>query len=303
MNSFRYPPQGPRQDNPYLGGKRRPRAYPESQIRSLQNSSPDRNKKAQSYTPHNASKTTDPELGNQMPGLSELQPFCNIPQPAPMLTEFQSDRMGGKFSLTPGLRIAAQQRFAVSREVLPTVFKSAWATETTPQRGTAAPNSSDDQALVEAMQGLKIFGGLRPAPQPHQPQLPVVRDKANDPKTLRTAPTDTEAAKSAGSQSGPASTNAVRQQRKSTQDTLDQPKHTYGDALVDPVIETISNSDSETEPRSEESFKDISFDSPEPSSPALSVESSSSDDDFEVVDMSKYQTQRNGRPLIRKRWV
>jgi hypothetical protein len=68
---------------------------------------------------------------------------------------------------------------------------------------------------------------------------------------------------------------------------------------VTPRIEQELGTDS-----NEDSFEDITLGGQTPDSSSPSVQSSSlDDDDFQVVDTSNYQTQRNGRPGIWERWV
>ncbi|KAL5458665.1 hypothetical protein PMIN07_006085 [Paraphaeosphaeria minitans] len=182
-----------RHTNPFRSGRRKSRTYPELRIDNLPQPPQNKYQQAMSYIDGVVRKTTDTGAMKQIPGLWPTQGSSKMFSPSPILQGLQSHRKGGSFSLKPGQRSTEHRKVMPPREPVQ-VKMSARATEHSLCKEDNMSRSSSDQELVEAMQGLKLFGALRPgSDQSSVPSCDGAEKKAYDAELLDLARVDAEA--------------------------------------------------------------------------------------------------------------
>jgi hypothetical protein len=221
-------PRAMRQSNLLRGGKKKLRAYPELQIEGLPKPPQNRYQQSVSYVDGVVQTMTDtlailPDgfgAAQHLPTfLRESRPSSqNLAPPSPILQELQSNRGSSYFSIKSGLRATDHQKARLDSQTAhaaqttqpdkqhPQELERSTLSSEQPakqyfQGKESISTSFDEQTLVEAMQGLKIFGRLRPASeQSRVPPLDVVDDRAdntNFPSGVRIATGATQATSTA----------------------------------------------------------------------------------------------------------
>lgn len=180
----------------------------------------------------------DTGAGQQILKLSPKQGPAKMPPPSPILQELQSNREGGYFPLKPGLRGIIPPHETVA------VMQSTWTTEQNSHSKKSISQSSSEQDLIEAMQGLKLFGGMRPASdEPQVPPLDVAKLQADDPVVTKPTRINTEVAREAlseGARHDIASQRSLHRDHKGMHNT-ETPDKAVKNAAV--ITENVSHAD------------------------------------------------------------
>ncbi|KAK7185427.1 hypothetical protein DPSP01_001954 [Paraphaeosphaeria sporulosa] len=190
-------PRAMRQSNPFRGGRRKLRACPELQIGNPPEPPQIKYQQAMAYIDGVVRKTTGTGTGQHIPGLSPTQGPLKMPPPSPIFQELQSNREGGYFSLKPGLRGTEGRNIAPLHEAAQ-VEQNACTPQQSSQDQDSLPASSSEHELVEAMQGLHLFGNLRSTPHRSAVRTPdVVKNLIEDAGLLSSARRGAEVAQAA----------------------------------------------------------------------------------------------------------
>ncbi|KAJ4348707.1 uncharacterized protein N0V89_010085 [Didymosphaeria variabile] len=253
--------------------------------------------------------------------------------PSPILQDLQSNREGGFFSITPGLRDAERRQSTMAHHAL-RAAQSEQAVELQESYDKdSSAKTSDAQDLVEAMQGLTIFSGLRPGSRqfplpPFEASVPLAKQHVND--TACTTFANTDAQVDRVSPRAPIKDDsrnhreALLPREVGDNDKIPLDKIEHDNEVTEYITEkgnaSVALPEFPTEqdaPQvlfqlvewpakltdSREDFEDLALDNLTPDSPASSIKSASSDDDFERVTAERHETRRNGQPSAWISWI
>ncbi|KAL1602573.1 hypothetical protein SLS60_005989 [Paraconiothyrium brasiliense] len=336
-----------RQLVPSRGGRRKSRPYPGLQIEGLPKPPQNQYQQAMAYVDGIVRKTTDTllmlptdmgarqEIPEDLRGNKPVSTLTHskIAPPSPILQSLQSNREGGYFSITPGLRDAERQQGMMSRHTSQAASSERAAESQEFYGKDNVARTPGEQEIVEAMQGLKIFSGLRPGSRQSPSSLfeasvPLKKRHVNNPACATLATTDTQAYRETSIASVAESSNTYREtlcpQEVAEFDQAALGKVAYDDEITRHItdkttppaalpestpeqnvpqdtVQVVKSATKATDKNG--SFEDLSLDSPTSDSSASSVESARSDDDFEKVNAEIYETLRNGQPSAWTNWI